>query len=115
LPPPTPRDFALLIERAGPWVVNVRTPAPFDVYVGRPHWRFHACGWGNEFPMGRRSTREESVGRFWDALEGDEERRARARRELRGKLLACWCFPPLLCHGLVLAWIANDLDVEQRP
>ena len=110
LPPPSARDFGLLIERAAYWVVNVKTPAPFDVYVGRANPRFKALGWGNEFLITKAMTREEAVGRFWDAVEADGARLARIRRELRGKMLGCFC-APALCHAHVLVWIANDLGI----
>jgi hypothetical protein len=41
---------------------------------------------------------------------------AKIKRELRGKVLACWCAPkggvdmnaPLICHAQTLAQIANE-------
>ena len=38
---------------------------------------------------------------------------AKAKQELRGKMLACWC-SPLACHGDVLAEVANS-DAVNRP
>lgn len=37
-----------------------------------------------------------------------------ARRELRGKHLACWCKPGDACHGDVLLRIANE-SAASRP
>jgi hypothetical protein len=109
LAPPTARPFAMIMACAAQWVVNVRSAAPFDVYVGRPHPRFRARGWGNPYRVSVTQTRADAVGRFWDLIEQNDELRTRIRRELRGKLLGCWCAPQL-CHGHVLAWIANDME-----
>lgn len=73
--------------------------APFDVYIGRPG------PWGNPFQIGRDGTRAEVIAKFEASL--TDEQRERARRELRGKVLGCWCAPQP-CHGDVLARIANE-------
>lgn len=83
----------------------------FDVYVGRP------SAWGNPFSVAQYG-RGKALERYVEWLLGTPEGRrmvARAERELRGKVLACWCAPqggvaaeaPLVCHAQVLARIAN--------
>lgn len=81
---------------------------PFDVYVGRP------SPWGNPFShkVGTRAqfrveTREEAIAMFREWLRGQPELVERARRELRGKVLGCWC-KPAACHGDVLVEVANS-------
>lgn len=80
---------------------------PYDVYIGRP------SPWGNPFSHLSNSAAEFRVGTRTEAIEAYEkwfldqpELVAQAKRELRGKVLGCWC-KPLGCHGDVLARIAN--------
>jgi Domain of unknown function (DUF4326) len=53
-------------------------------------------------------TREEAIARFEEWVQQDPEMIAKIKRELRGKVLGCWCSPQS-CHADVLAKIANDL------
>ena len=69
-------------------------------YVARP------SKWGNPFKIGRDGTREEVIERYRQHLEEHPELKEAARRELRGKHLACWC-APLPCHADVLLEVAN--------
>lgn len=85
--------------------------APFDVYIGRPG------PWGNPFshlPKSaakfRCSSREEAIDRYASWLFDQPELVAKVKRELRGKVLGCWCHPND-CHGHVLAAVAND-DID---
>lgn len=80
---------------------------PFDVYVGRPG------PWGNKFSHLDNSaaefkcaTREEAVESYEDWLLSQPAMIVKAYRELRGKVLGCWCAPKA-CHGDVLARVAN--------
>lgn len=80
------------------------------VYVGRP------TGWGNPWGHGpdrgrlayQCATREEAVLAFrtW-ITKGKPEISKEARKELRGKDLACWCPLDQPCHADVLLEIAN--------
>lgn len=74
---------------------------PGDVYVGRP------TVFGNPFVIGPDGTRDEVIAKFRAYFEGNEELKARARRELRGKNLVCYC-APLACHADVLLQYANE-------
>lgn len=67
--------------------------APFDVYIGRP------SEWGNLYVIGRDGTREEVVAKHRADLCANLPMIAYAKRELKGKVLGCWCGPDQLCHG----------------
>lgn len=78
-------------------------PPPGAVYVGRP------TQWGNPFVVGRDGTQGECVALYRDWLLYAPEcaaLRARARRDLRGRDLVCWCAPKP-CHADVLIELAN--------
>ena len=108
---------ALGSKRTVTTVINRRgNRTDFDVYVGRPSI------WGNPY-----STKSESLGKFIvetldEALSGyarhlDETPHlvSRARRELRGRRLACWCVDdlkrraPIVCHAQILARVADGV------
>jgi len=71
-----------------------------DVYVGRP------SKWGSPFMIGPHGSREEVMLQYEIWLQARPEFIAEVIRELRGKILGCWC-SPLQCHGDLLARIAN--------
>lgn len=88
------------------FVVNVKTGAHYDVYVGRPG------PWGNVYShlagtlaQFRVTTRAEAIARFEEWLLAQPELVARLP-ELAGKILGCHC-DPLPCHAEVLARLAN--------
>lgn len=87
--------------KPGPRVANLRRREPFDVYVGRP------SVWGNPFREGRHGARSEVIARFRAWLLDQPDLVERARRELRGKVLGCWCSPKP-CHADVLLEVANQ-------
>lgn len=98
------------------WVVNIRSGEPFDVYVGRTCAykdgsgtlrRVQDLGWGNPFRIGGGMTRSQAVSEYEKTLRGNPDMIERAKRELRGKVLACWCHPAD-CHAHVLARYANE-------
>jgi hypothetical protein len=79
----------------------------FDVYIGRP------SKWGNPFSHLPRSqaetrvaSREEAIACYETWLLSQPALVAAAKRELRGKVLGCWC-APLPCHGHILARVAD--------
>lgn len=61
----------------------------------------------------RVATRQEAIERYEAWVLTQPELLERIRRELKGKILGCWC-SPLACHGEVLARIANDLIVPKH-
>ena len=95
------------------WVTH-KSHAPFDVYVGRP------SVWGNPFSHKpdtlaefKVATREESIERHRAWFLAQPELVARAKAELRGKMLGCWC-APAKCHADVLAEVANSGE-QRKP
>ena len=72
-----------------------------SVYVGRPTY------WGNPW-QGRNMPggRDAAVNAFEGFIEDDPQMQQRARQELRGKDLVCWCAPQR-CHADVLLRYAN--------
>lgn len=89
------------------WVVHCKKE-PFDVYIGRPG------PWGNPFshkPQSRAEvkvdSREEAIACYEEYLRQNPELIEKVKRELKGKVLGCWCAPKA-CHGDVLARIANE-------
>ena len=82
-----------------PLVVHYKK-AKYDVYIGRP------TKWGNPFKVGEDGDREEVIDKYIAWLKTQKQLVADAKKELKGKVLGCWCSPKL-CHGDVLARIAN--------
>jgi len=70
------------------------------VFIGRP------SDWGNPFPVTKLCPREISVAKYEIYLLRHPTLIKRARVELRGKDLICFC-APLACHGDVLLRVAN--------
>lgn len=87
-------------------VVNRRREA-FEVYIGRPspygNPFGHMAGTLAKFKV---ANRAEAIARFQEWFLSQPELVARARRELRGKVLGCWC-KPAACHGDVIAEIID--------
>lgn len=87
----------------GPRVFSRRRQVPADaVYVGRP------TPWGNPFVIGQDGARGECIALYREWLMAPEQAalRARAKAELAGRDLACWCAPSP-CHADVLLEVAN--------
>lgn len=92
---------------AHPLVVHCKKQ-PYDVYIGRPGF------WGNPYShlpntlaQFRVGSREAAVAAYRDYLMARPELVAKAKAELKGKVLGCWC-APLSCHGDILAEVANS-------
>ena len=88
-------------------VVHCRRES-YDVYIGRP------SKWGNPYILKPSKfggvivgSREEAISEYRAFLGRHPEIAADARRELKGKVLGCWCAPQP-CHGDVLAEIADS-------
>jgi hypothetical protein len=69
-------------------------------FIGRP------SKFGNPFVINSDGTREEVVQKFKDYLMSKPSLLEAARKELKGKVLVCYCAPKM-CHGDVLLEIAN--------
>lgn len=96
----------------------VHRDLPYDIYIGRP------TRWGNLFShksdtlaQYRVATRQLAVYSYAKWLMTQPVLLS-AIPALKGAVLGCWCdrhkgeFDPLkhLCHGHVLAWLANGAD-----
>lgn len=75
----------------------------FDVLIDR------RTKWGNPFKIGPDGRREDVLDKYiyWIYAPGQTALREAAKRELKGKILGCWCRPQA-CHGDILSEIAND-------
>jgi hypothetical protein len=86
-------------------VVHCKREA-FDVYIGRPG------PWGNPFSWKANTlaqfacTKEDCLPKYEAWLMSQPELVERAQRELRGKVLGCWCAPGP-CHGDILSRVVN--------
>ena len=71
--------------------------------------------WGNPFAMQNASDaeRDRVIRQYQVWLTAQLLLVQKARQELRGKRLACWCAPKP-CHGDVLARIANASQEEEE-
>lgn len=89
------------------FVVNC-TKSKFDVYIGRKHALFPGpAKWGNPFIIKVHGDRKQVIEMYREWMKKQPELVKEAKRDLKGKVLGCWC-APLDCHGLVLAEIANS-------
>jgi len=81
---------------------------PYDVYIGRgskfgnpySHQEGTAAVWVVD-------TREDAIRLYEEWLRAQSKLMAAVKKELRGRILGCWC-SPLACHGDVLLKIANE-------
>lgn len=58
------------------------------------------------------AARAEAIARFARHLDDNPGLKDRARTELRGRDLACWCQPGAPCHADLLIQIANEEGVN---
>jgi hypothetical protein len=73
---------------------------PYDVYIGRP------SKWGNPFTIGKDGTRDEVLEKYARWFLSRPDLIEQARKELKGKVLGCWCAPKT-CHGHVIAEVID--------
>jgi hypothetical protein len=80
----------------------------FDIYIGR------GSPWGNPFVMKDKSDaeRDRVCDLYYDYFHGNKELKRRAREELRGKVLGCYC-KPKRCHGDIIADYVNGFESEK--
>jgi hypothetical protein len=106
------KTLTLLEDAPIPQVLNQhRDGRPAGaVYIGRP------SPWGNPFAIGRDGDRDAVMEKYITWLGQTPEIVDRARRELAGKDLVCWC-APAACHGHVLRDLAlgRPLTPPDRP
>jgi hypothetical protein len=80
-------------------VVNYKEDR-YDVFIGR------GSPWGNPFIIGTDGNRLEVIEKFKEWIETDPSMVEKVKRELKDKVLGCYC-SPLPCHGDALVEIAN--------
>jgi hypothetical protein len=81
----------------------------YDVYIGRPNPSIPNSSenkWGNPFKISDTMNRAQVINAYREWINDRPELVQKAKNELKGKILACWCSPKG-CHGDVLAEIAN--------
>lgn len=85
-----------------PLVVHCKK-SNYDVLICRP------SKWGNPFIIGKDGTRKEVIEKYRNYLLNNKSLMSDIK-ELKGKILGCWCSPKS-CHGDILAELANN-DME---
>ena len=91
------------------FVVHVRK-GKYDVYIGRYNPSVEGGTnpkWGNPFKIGSDGDRDDVISKYENWLLAQPQLIEEAKKELKGKVLACWCAPQS-CHGHVLARVANE-------
>jgi len=99
-------------------VVHVRREK-FDVYIGRANKRYAQATskWANPYRVGRDGDRATVIARYREYVLGRPDL-LEDLGELRRKRLGCWCKPAdgfggrLMCHGQILAGLADDRPPE---
>ena len=96
-------------------VVNIKNNNnDFDIYIGRfnPWRRLPQSPFANPFVLNKDRDRDDSMEmyRIWLFMQPDLMEKA--RKDLRGKVLGCWCKPEL-CHGDILAQVSDSEDEGQ--
>jgi hypothetical protein len=97
-------------------VTNWQT-SPYDIYIGRfvangpPNLLPLSCPYGNPFILNDVNDDKERAQviysyQKWLLSPEQIDLVQKARKELPGKVLACWC-KPKDCHGDVLLWAVN--------
>lgn len=71
------------------------------IYVGRP------THWGNPFPVSMYDGAEAAMIAYREYVKTFPQITDAAKRDLRGKDLACWCKEGEPCHADVLLELAN--------
>jgi len=85
--------------------INIKSGAPFDVYIGRAFGEFKASKWGNHFKVKDCGSNEEACRRYEKYIKRNPEI-LKSLNELKGKTLGCWC-KPKMCHGEILIKLIN--------
>jgi hypothetical protein len=93
-------------------VVHVRRAkfvqyAPGNVYIGRDYAEFADEGWGNPFHVGKDGDRAEVLDKY-RAWATTNEYLLKRVHLLKDKTLGCWCDRPEVCHGGILAELADN-------
>lgn len=91
-------------------LVNLRTGAKCDVYIGRPSiWGNPYSHEQNTLAVYKVNTRQEAVEKYEEYILNQPDLLAKIP-ELKDRILGCWCVPAL-CHGHVLIKLINASQV----
>lgn len=92
---------------------NTGFNAKTDVYIGRasPRKSLEHSIWANPFRIGRDGDREEVIEKYRNWIV-DQPGLLAQLSDLKGKRLACWCYPDA-CHGQVLVELMKELSDEK--
>jgi hypothetical protein len=82
-------------------VLNKKLSNEEGVYIGRP------SPFGNPFVIGVDGNRTQVIQKYENWIKNNPELLQKAKSELKGKNLICWC-APLACHGDILLKLVND-------
>ena len=82
---------------------------PYDVYIGRRNRKrgLEESPFHNPFPMKNEADREKVIKKFEEYIRANPELMKKAKAELPGKVLGCYCAPKP-CHGDVLIKIVQE-------
>lgn len=64
--------------------------------------------WGNPFRMKKESDREQVIADYKKFIEGHEVLKRKAKLELKGKNLSCYCEVGKACHCDILLQISSE-------
>lgn len=72
--------------------------------------------WGNPFELSDRKDEAERLDVIWKYTLYllRNQKLLKKVRTLKGKTLACWCFPQYKCHGQILIYMSVHLDIVQE-
>ena len=94
-------------------LVNLKTGARCDVYIGRPGpWGNPYSHEGNTQAKYKVKSRQEAVEKYEEYILQQPDLMSRLS-ELEGRVLGCWCVPAL-CHGHVLIKLINTVNEENK-
>ena len=102
-------------SQSNPYVVHCKR-SPYDVYIGRACLgmpKGEVSVWGNPFVMKNQTEleRHRVTEEYRQWIYSQPELIQRIQKELKGKVLGCWCAPKQ-CHGNILAAIANSDSIS---
>lgn len=90
-----------------------KSKKPYDVYIGRPSKFGNPYSHeDNTLAAFKVDTRNEALEKYEALIRSKPEMIETIKRELKNKVLGCYCSPKL-CHGHLLAWIANE-EIEEK-
>ena len=85
-----------------------------DIYIGREcklgGWMLEESVWHNPYKLSDCKDSTECLQKYLEYISNRPDLLIRLH-ELKGKTLGCWC-KPKPCHGDVLVWLIQELDIK---